>query len=187
AFKLYGSWRGEKLTTEIAQVWLAWTAVLLVTLAFGWVFKATADYSRLWFGLWAGAAAALLAVHRAGGRLTLRMVRARGIDTRRVLLVGATQAGAKIVEATRAHPWMGLDVIGYIATPYDQIQMVDLSRLGDLSALLAEPELIACDQLWIALPMHAEQDIHRLNQRLNNSAITVRFVPDLFGYELLNQ
>ena len=69
AFKLYGSWRGEKLTTEIAQVWLAWTVVLLVTLAFGWVFKATAEYSRLWFGLWAGSAAALLAVHRAGGRL----------------------------------------------------------------------------------------------------------------------
>jgi len=187
AFKLYGSWRGEKLTTEIAQVWLAWTAVLLVTLAFGWVFKATADYSRLWFGLWAGAAAALLAVHRAGGRLTLRMVRARGIDTRRVLLVGATQAGAKIVEATRAHPWMGLDVIGYIATPYDQVQMADLPRLGDLSVLLAEPERIACDQLWIALPMSAEQDIRRINRNLNNSAITVRFVPDLFGYELLNQ
>lgn len=187
AFKLYGSWRGEKLRTEIAQVWLAWTVVLLVTLAFGWVFKATAEYSRLWFGLWAGSAAALFAVHRAGGRLTLRTVRARGIDTRRVLLVGATQAGAKIVEATRAHPWMGLNVIGYIATPYDQVQMADLPRLGDLSALLAEPERIACDQLWIALPMHAEQDIHRLNQRLNNSAVIVRFVPDLFGYELLNQ
>lgn len=187
AFKLYGSWRGEKLRTEIAQVWLAWTVVLLVTLAFGWVFKATAEYSRLWFGLWAGSAAALFAVHRAGGRLTLRTVRARGIDTRRVLLVGATQAGAKIVEATRAHPWMGLNVIGYIATPYDQVQMADLPRLGDLSALLAEPERIACDQLWIALPMSAEHDIRRINRKLNNSAITVRFVPDLFGYELLNQ
>ncbi|TAM99079.1 MAG: undecaprenyl-phosphate glucose phosphotransferase [Rhodanobacteraceae bacterium] len=186
AFKLYGSWRGEELTTEIARTWLAWATVLLVTLAFGWVFKATADYSRLWFVFWAGGAAALLAIHRAGGRFTLRVVRARGIDTRRVLLVGATQAGAKIVQAMRAHPWMGLNVVGYIATPYDQIQIANLPKLGDLSALLAAPERIACDQLWIALPMHAEQDIRRLNQQLNNSAVVVRFVPDLFGYELLN-
>jgi len=35
--------------------------------------------------------------------------------------------------------------------------------------------------------MAAEQDILRINRQLNNSAITVRFVPDLFGYELLNQ
>jgi len=187
AFKLYGSWRGEKLTTEIARVWLAWIAVLLTTLAFGWVFKSTAQYSRLWFGLWAGGAATLFVIHRVGGRFTLRLIRARGIDTRRILLVGATHAGSRIVEATRANPWMGLHVIGYIATPYDQLGMADLPRLGDLDTLLANHERIACDQLWIALPMAAEQDILRINRQLNNSAITVRFVPDLFGYELLNQ
>lgn len=187
AFKLYGSWRGEKLTTEIARAWLAWVAVLLTTLAFGWVFKSTAQYSRLWFGLWASGAATLFVIHRVGGRFTLRLIRARGIDTRRILLVGATHAGSRIVEATRANPWMGLHVIGYIATPYDQLGMADLPRLGDLDTLLANHERIACDQLWIALPMAAEQDILRINRQLNNSAITVRFVPDLFGYELLNQ
>ena len=35
--------------------------------------------------------------------------------------------------------------------------------------------------------MHAAEDIHQLNQTLNDSAVTVRVVPDLFGYELLNQ
>lgn len=186
-FGVYRSWRGDSLAREIAKVWLAWAVVLLVTLALGWAFKATEDYSRLWLAAWAGGTAILLAIHRTGGRMLLRVIRARGVDTRRVLLVGATHAASRILEATRSHPGMGLHVIGYVATPYDQVVMANLPKLGSLETLLANPDHVACDQLWIALPMQAEHDIRRLNQVLNDSAVTVRFIPDLFGYELLNQ
>lgn len=187
ASKIYRSWRGAGFATEIRRVWLAWAGVLLGTLLVGWALKATEEYSRIWLAEWFSGAAVLLAIHRSTARALLRLVRTVGIDTRRVLLVGATPAGRRIVEATRANPWMGLNVIGYIATPYDQLTIANLPRLGTLDKLLARGNVAEYDQLWIALPMHAAEDIHRLNQTLNDSAVTVRFVPDLFGYELLNQ
>lgn len=187
ASKIYRSWRGAGFATEIRRVWLAWAGVMLGTLLVGWALKATEEYSRIWLAEWFSGAAVLLAIHRSTARALLRLVRTVGIDTRRVLLVGATPSGNRIVEATRANPWMGLNVIGYIATPYDQLTIANLPSLGTLDKLLARGNVAEYDQLWIALPMHAAEDIHRLNQTLNDSAVTVRFVPDLFGYELLNQ
>lgn len=184
---VYRSWRGERLATELVKVWLAWSVVLLATLVIGWAFKATEDYSRLWVGAWFSGAAILFALHRSAGRMSLRLVRSRGIDTRRVVLVGATDAGRKIVQATRANPWMGLHVVGYIATPHDRVTIDGLPQLGELDRFTTHPGLVDCDQVWITLPMQAEADIRRLQQALDDSAVTVRFVPDLFGYELLNQ
>src|SRR5699024_7420486 len=83
--------------------------------------------------------------------------------------------------------WMGLDVVGYVETPYDQESIDDLPRLGNLNELITGGDAMGCEQLWIALPMRAEDDIRRTANALNGTAATVRLIPDLFGYELLNQ
>lgn len=185
--RIYRSWRGESLIVEIARVWAAWAGVLVALFVLSWMMKITGTYSRLWLAGWFAAAAVLFAVHRLASRRMLGYIRARGMDTRQVVLVGATHAGRKIVEATRNSPWMGLDVIGYVETPHDQGPIDDLPRLGNLDDLITRGDAMGCEQLWIALPMRAEDDIRRIATALNDTAATVRLIPDLFGYELLNQ
>jgi Undecaprenyl-phosphate glucose phosphotransferase len=120
------------------------------------------------------------------GRRLLGSIRVLGIDARKVVLVGATQAGRKIVAATRQSPWMGLDVIGYVRTPYDQRAIADVPCAGDFDAFIANLQQYAPDQIWVALPMRAEAEIKRLLDATSELPITIRLVPDLFGYELLN-
>lgn len=185
-FGLYRSWRGESVTSEIGRIALAWTLVMAALLVSEWAVKNSGEYSRLWLGSWFAAGLALLGVHRWVGRRLLGSIRARGIDARKVVLVGATQAGRKIVAAARQSPWMGLDVVGYVQTPYDQQAIANVPCVGDLDAFIADLEQYAPDQIWVALPMRAEAEIKRLLDATSELSTTIRLVPDLFGYELLN-
>lgn len=186
-FGLYRSWRGESVTGEIGRVCLAWFAVVALLLLSEWAIKSESDYSRLWIVSWVICTIVFLGVQRMLARYLLGSVRARGTDTRRVILIGATHAGRRIHAAVRNNPWMGLDVIGYVQTPYDQQSKGNLPRLGDVEQFIREIEMHAVDQIWIALPMRAEALIQRLLAVTNDRPITIRLIPDMFGYELINQ
>lgn len=186
AFNLYRSWRGARLGAEAFRITMAVLTVAVSALALDWALKVTSHYSRIWLGSWFLFALLALITSRILVRGVLGFVRSRGIDMREVVLVGATEAGAKILKAVREHPYMGLRVVGYVATPYDQTAYKDLSKLGDLDTFLAKLEDHVPDQLWIALPMRAEDDIRKLMETTATLHTQMRLVPDFFGYELIN-
>jgi len=102
-------------------------------------------------------------------------------------LIGATHIGRKILETVRDNPWMGLDVIGSVETPYDQVTLNEVPVLGDMDAFIESLRINVPDQIWIALPLRAEALIQKLLEVTSETPTTVRLVPDLFGHELLNQ
>lgn len=183
---VYRSWRGESLGSELLRLGGAWLCVVTLLTVAGWAFKHSADSSRLWVVGWLTSTMLLLCVHRWVARGMLGGLRALGIDTRSVVLVGGTAAGARILDAARKNPWMGLKVEGYVATPYDQEPSSELACLGDFDNFLANLRKQPPDQIWVALPLRAEALIQRLLEATADIATTVRLVPDLFGYELIN-
>ncbi len=42
------------------------------------------------------------------------------------------------------------------------------------------------DEIWIALPLRAERRVKELLQELGRYPVTIRFVPDIFGFGLIN-
>jgi putative colanic acid biosynthesis UDP-glucose lipid carrier transferase len=57
--------------------------------------------------------------------------------------------------------------------------------LGKIDALYPYLEQSGVDQVWIALPLSAEESIRRLVIELRGHAVQVRYVPDIFGFQLL--
>jgi Undecaprenyl-phosphate glucose phosphotransferase len=108
------------------------------------------------------------------------------VDSRRVLLIGSTQAGQRIVTAARKSPWAGLDIIGCVRTPYDQVEIEGIPCMGDIGDLGEAFDEWAPDQVWVALPMRAEAMIQQVLQLTIDKPSTIRLVPDFFGYELIN-
>lgn len=184
---VYRSWRGESVAREIGRAGLAWFIVLLTLLVLEWAVKTSSDYSRLWLAGWFVSALVLLGLHRWVARRMLRSIRRLGVDTRTVVVIGATEAGRKIMAAASSNPWMGLDVVGYVQTPYDQPAAVAVPLLGEFDSFIANLRQHAPDQIWVALPMRAEAEIKRLLEATADLSMTIRLVPDLFGYELLSQ
>lgn len=183
---VYRSWRGQGLANELGRMALAWTSAMLLLLVTEWALKNSAAYSRLWLANWYGMALALLGLHRFVGRRLLGFIRAHGMDHRKVVLVGATHAGRKIIDAARSNASMGLDVVGYVRTPYDQHVFKDVTLLGHLDDFVDQMHENVPDQIWVALPMRAEAEIKGLLDATEDLPTSIRLVPDLFGYELLS-
>ncbi|MCX7515309.1 undecaprenyl-phosphate glucose phosphotransferase [Frateuria sp. STR12] len=186
-FQIYRSWRGASLGAEVLRIALAWLTVMGLLIAWGWAIKANEEFSRLWTGGWFLAALVLMAGNRLMVRAALGVVRARGWDHRRIVLVGATAAGARVLAATRNNPWLGMDVQGYVATDYDQLEQTDADCLGDFESFLQRLRSDPPDQIWVALPLRAEALIERLLAATSDIPTAVRLVPDMLGYELINQ
>jgi Undecaprenyl-phosphate glucose phosphotransferase len=188
AFGLYRSWRGERVATEIGRATLAWLTVLAMLVLVDWALANGNQYSRLWLGSWAVSSIVLLTLHRWVARGLLGSIRMMGLDTRRVVVVGATPACRKIISAARSNRWMGLDVIGCVQTPYDDPKAeVGVPVLGDFEHFIASLRHSAPDQIWVALPLRAEAMIQRVLEATADIPATVRLVPDLLGYGLINQ
>lgn len=185
-FHIYRSWRGASLGAELLRIALAWAAVMALMLVWEWAIKVTDDFSRLWTFGWFVGGLLLMAGSRLLVRAALGFVRARGLDHRRVVLVGATAAAARVLAATRSNPWLGMDVQGYVATEYDQPDSTHAPCLGDFDSFLGQLRTNPPDQIWVALPLRAEALIERLLDATADIPTTVRLVPDLLGYELIN-
>ncbi|MEO8837901.1 MAG: undecaprenyl-phosphate glucose phosphotransferase [Herbaspirillum sp.] len=185
---LYRSWRGESVFAEVTRASVAWVTVLVLLMVSEWMVKGVGVFSRVWLASWFITAIGLFGMHRWVARRMLGALRTSGIDTRRIVLVGATHAGQRIAAAAASNGWMGLNVIGCVQTPYDQLALEGVPSCGGLEQFLAELEhdQNPPDQIWVALPMRAEALIQRVLDATSDKPITIRLVPDLFGYELIN-
>ncbi|MDE2179189.1 MAG: undecaprenyl-phosphate glucose phosphotransferase, partial [Xanthomonadaceae bacterium] len=185
AFGLYRSWRSDRVVREVATLAAAWATVVLACVALAYLLKIGEQVSRLWFVAWLGAGWGLFALHRRVSRGILGALRARGLDQRRVLIVGATASARAIADTFRAQPWMGFAAVGVIATAWDDRALDDLPRLGTVDDLAALVERHAVQQVWIALPLRAEALIRDVLARLDPCTAEVKLVPDLVDYRLL--
>jgi putative colanic acid biosynthesis UDP-glucose lipid carrier transferase len=79
-----------------------------------------------------------------------------------------------------------MNVMGYVRTPYDQLDMQDIPCLGDFNDMVKDFDTWMPEQVWVALPMRAEEMLDKVLQFTVDKSATIRMVPDFFGYELIN-
>jgi len=185
-FGLYRSWRGEGVAEEVTRIALAWTVVVAITAVVGWWLADMGRPSRDWGLAWYLSTIVALGAQRGMVRWALRRIRSRGLDSRDVVIIGATRTGDDIAQAMQRNAWMGLRVLGHVRTDYDQMVVDPGKDLGDVEAFIASLRERVPSQVWIALPLRAEELIRKLMDATADLPITVRLVPDLFGFDLLN-
>ncbi len=204
AFGLYQPWRGVALWQEIRQTAAAWTLLMAGCVVLAFLTKTGTLYSRIWFGSWVLIALLALIGGRVLLRTTLRCLRAQGHNIRRVVILGAGELGRKVAQTLKEQAWAGLHVIGFLdddpelqGSRVDGLTVLgtldDAGRLVDRTSVFesenddsGQREQLYADQAWIALPLSAEACIRKAVSALNSSSVSVHFVPDIFGYELLN-
>ena len=169
---VYRSWRGSQIPSMLAGVAARWAALVGLLLLWLFVFKASDDFSRVWFVLWIACALILLWLERLCIYLFLRIMRRRGVNLRHVALVGSGPAAENIKKRLSSAGWSGYQIV------------LNLSRtdLVSLSAL----ETCEVDEVWLALPFSEEEAIKNALHALRHSTASIRFVPDLFALRLVN-
>lgn len=168
----YRSWRGAQMPQMLAKVAGRWLVVVGLLLLWLFAFKASQDFSRVWFGIWMVLAMLLLWLERLLVYVVLRVLRRQGFNLRHVALVGSGHA-AENLQSQLAHAgWSGYK----IALTVPEVNAGTLVKL----------EASVVDEVWLALPLGDEASIRDVLHALRHSTAAIRFAPDLFTLRLIN-
>ena len=131
--------------------------------------------------------ALLTGVVAAGPRLTLRAIGppVGGADApaeRRVLIVGAGEAGGLMARDLRANPSLALTPVGFLDDDLDkQGQMLrGLPVLGTLADLSAVAARVAADEVIIAMPAAPGTAVRRVLTQARVAGLGLRTMPSVF-------
>lgn len=185
-FNLYQAWRGASIFDEVRAITLAWAMVLFLLFAFAFTTKMGIDFSRGWIGIWALLGWGTLVSGRVLLRIALRWLRSHGFNQRHIVIVGAEGLGEEVSKRLLASPWVGLQVEGFFcasSAAHAEPGVPILGGLADVAGYVKEERI---DQVWIALPLKELDQVESLLHMLRHSAVDIRFVPDIFGFRLLN-
>jgi len=193
-FSVYRAWRGRWLYRELATLSVAWICVMLCVGLITFLTKSGSNFSRLWFGWTFFVSFIGMVGFRLLLRSSLRRLRARGLNQKKVIIIGAGGLGKRACNAILSETWAGLQPVAFFD---DDPNIVGLEHkhipvLGGLDDVLAFIEMRRqsdqgpIDQVWIALPLHAEDKIEQMQRSLRNTATNVYLIPDLFAFRLTN-
>jgi putative colanic acid biosynthesis UDP-glucose lipid carrier transferase len=184
---LYRPWRIEKFRIEIRTVFVVWALTVGTLAVVGFATKRSHDYSRVVSFGWFALVPFLLSAWRLLVRSILRALRASGWNSRRVAILGATEAAREICEQLSSRPWMGIHVVGvYDDRAPDRRVELGHPFLGSLADLVTACRGGGIDLVYIALPLRAEPRIAQVMRDLADTTASVYLVADFFQYPLIS-
>ncbi|MDG4812235.1 undecaprenyl-phosphate glucose phosphotransferase [Hydrogenovibrio sp. 3SP14C1] len=185
---IYQNWRGRPIFNSIQLIIKAWiiTWAFLIILAF--LLKDSENFSRGVLLIWATLTLVSLIGYRFLIRIALIYFRTKGFNNRKIAIVGAGKVGQHLAQVVNSNPWLGYQIIGfYDDNPNLTNQKIDnLPILGTSSEIFKASQQGRFDELYICLPLRAESRIKQLLNQLTDSAIIVKFIPDLFTFDLMH-
>ena len=184
---LYRPKRGASLADDMRALTYGWSVVVAIGISVAFLTKTSDSYSRVWVAASASAGLMVHAAMRVALRLALRWLRRRGYNLRHISIVGAGELAGEVVRRLRQAPWSGLVVHAL----YDDAPALAGSSIegvpvcGPIAQLGRDLDDGGIDQVWIALPLRDEDQIRRVAAELRGHSVQIRYVPDIFDFELL--
>ena len=187
-FNVYRVWRGSSTLSEIKYLTIAWLMVGLLLAGLAFATKSGADFSRSWMGLWFASTWVLLVGSRVFLRVILRWLRSSGFNHRHIVIVGTGEQAAVVADRLRRSTWFGLEISALFGTNTEQLPawLQDKKIISDVTVLREYVDTDGVDQVWISLPHSEEETIRRVISALDGSTAEIRYVPDIFEYQLMH-
>jgi putative colanic acid biosysnthesis UDP-glucose lipid carrier transferase len=187
-FNVYRVWRGSSTLTEIKYLTMAWLMVGLLLAGLAFATKSGADFSRSWMGIWFTSTWISLVGSRAMLRILLRWLRSSGFNHRHIVMVGTGDQAAVVADRLRRSTWFGLEISALFGAHADNLPpwLENKRIISDVYELREYVDADGVDQVWISLPHSEEDTIRRVISALDGSSAEIRYVPDIFEYQLMH-
>ncbi|MEL0622526.1 undecaprenyl-phosphate glucose phosphotransferase [Marinomonas arenicola] len=186
-FGAYRAWRGSSFTSETQCISKAIITTFILLILSGFITQSSEIFSRIWTVTWFSSSIILILSCRYILRKSLGVLRAKGYNIRSVIIIGDNTIAEEVALKIAATPNTGLVVQGFISTAKSSKTNISIAPcLGSLKELDNIVDKHHIDQVWIALPMDEVEKMKKVQNALRNSTATIRLVPDIYGFELLN-
>ena len=184
-FGLYQTWRGGSRFRELAIAALGWSfAFILVITALELAFRPiwlTLETAIIWYSV----GLASLLIYKAVCRTLLNYYRTKGLNPRKIIVIGEGDMASMVIKHLTNAPWAGFQITG----TFGQTPLTDYPYMGDDSDIdpyFCDGVPNGIDEVWFAMPMAQEDRIKDIMVALRNVTHTIRYVPDIFGFQLVN-
>lgn len=182
-FGLYKPLRGKPGSSELFLIFKVTSFSVLILTAVTFFFR-DFSYSRIVVLYFWVIACVLVAVSHWLVRKILLLVRGKGWNLQKVLVVGAGELGQTVVEKLNLHPEIGFQVIGFLTRHPGKIgksfkNCKVLGEYQDVSQVIREFKV---DQIFIALPLQANDRLEQILDNLGEETVDIKVVPDLLHY-----
>jgi|ADGO01.1.fsa_nt_gi Undecaprenyl-phosphate glucose phosphotransferase len=163
--------------------WLMVSAVLLF-LAFA--FKVTDTFSRKVILTWFAVTPFAVIAAQVGLRRLAAFSALRGSIAQSHIIVGANECGRRLAQRLQANPHLGSfkgffdDRIGDRLANLPEEQL-----LGTMNDVADYVRLNGVSNIYICLPIRAEERVMKLMEELRDTTASVYFVPDIFVFDLM--
>ena len=186
---LYRATRATRLSAEIEALSGGWLLALCLLGCYFWLGNRLDGAVLKWLAFWLVSGWVATVLLRLLARRLLALLRRRGLNQRTVVIAVASELGRYVVEQLRAHPELGIAVVGYFDDRGRERLHADdgLPVLGTVEQMQRFVASQRIDQVWITLPFRAEHRIREILHALRHSTTEVCLVPDLFQFYMLNQ
>jgi putative colanic acid biosynthesis UDP-glucose lipid carrier transferase len=186
--ELYASWRGRSMPDLFLRIGASWGLVMLIGLFFSFLIHHVGHVSRLWLFYWYALGVATLVALRGGVYTVLRYLRKKGLNSKRVLIVGYGDTGQELYRRAQQLDWAGYDVKGIHADPEDEEKLTDpsVARVRTLKEIHDFVVANRIHEIWITLPLVASPKLQELKYILRNTLVDIRWVPDVLALQMLS-
>lgn len=186
--ELYGSWRGRSLPDLFLRLAASWALVLMIGLFFSFMIHHVGHVSRLWLFYWYAIGVAMLMAYRSAVYFVLRYLRTKGLNSKRVVLVGYGTTGQELHRRAHDLDWAGYDVVAVHAAPEDACKITDptIVRIPDLQKIHEYVVANHIHEIWITLPLMESPKLQQLQYLLRNTLVDIRWAPDILGLQMLS-
>ncbi|RDI48120.1 undecaprenyl-phosphate glucose phosphotransferase [Aquicella lusitana] len=187
-FNIYVSIRGAGFLRHLISLIQAMCVLGFVLAGLSFFTKSGDTFSRLWFVTWVLFTLFFLILCRCSLLLLLRFMRSRGLNERRVVILGASELGIKLAETVQQALWTGFRIVTFIDDEASNKPAL-IHRIPVIQTPVNLGQHLAAegiDEIWLALPLSDEARVKEILYDLRHHTINMRFVLDIFGLDLLN-
>jgi len=188
SFALYRSWRAGFFNELIFYTFISWAFAAILVITYMFFTKQSADFSRIASVIWFISSFISLITWRFLFNRFLAKIRAKGMNTRSVAIIGVTKSGQRLAQQILDNPDTGFRLTAVFDDRVpERIDATYHAWLeGDIKKGVERAKNNEFDVVYIALPMIAEERIKHILQLLGDTTANVQLVPDLFVYTLMN-
>lgn len=186
-FRLFQSRRRDRLSEMMFDVCKALAATLVVcgfVVAFLWDEKPSREFLTICALFTLG----LLIVFRTLVQMLLWSMRARGLDRRHILVIGANPRTKDLLRTLQHNPHFGYRVLGLLEDEPERCRMLEaygIPLLGKFDSLESVLTQHVVDEVFIGLPVSSRYEtIQSMAHLCEGVGVGVRMIADLFPLRL---
>ncbi|MEY8689426.1 MAG: undecaprenyl-phosphate glucose phosphotransferase [Leptothrix sp. (in: b-proteobacteria)] len=177
----------ERPFNSMVDIGSAWLAVLVILALCGYATDSIKYFSIDVLLAWALVAPLLQLGGVLLGRMVMHAYAAQPASRRPAVVIGATSLGVKVAQRLSARQDLGHDFVGYLEDRADERRHAEarqqvLGRFDDVASVIRQHGI---RDVYITLPLSSQPRITHLLAALQDTAVSIYFVPDVFGVSVI--